>query len=192
LKNPKLKPYLLVAALALSMMTPPAAYAEQTAAEAVALPGPAAAVLPNPKKMGEATMRWFGLKLYECQLWSEKAPAQFNFKTDKHYLELVYARNFDGDKIAEKSRQEIESQGTAKNAPLDQWQKKLTEVIPNVSKGTRLAALYVPNKSMTLFKDGQAVGEVTDPELAAAFMGIWLDPKTSEPGLREKLIGLKK
>ncbi|MCE2679524.1 MAG: chalcone isomerase family protein [Burkholderiales bacterium] len=192
LKNPRLKHFVFATALALGVAPLQTALAQQGTAEAAVLSTAAAAALPNAKKMGEATMRWFGLKLYDCQLWSEKAPGQFNFKTDKHYLELVYARNFDGEKIAEKSREEIENQGVGKSAQLDQWQKKLTEIIPNVNKGTRLAALYVPGKGMSLLKDGLPVGEVSDPELASAFMGIWLDPKTSEPVLREKLIGLKK
>lgn len=192
LRNPNLKHCLLALALTVGAVPPSVVLAQQTASDTATLPNPAAAALPNAKKMGEATMRWFGLKLYDCQLWSEKTPGQFNFKTDKHYLELVYARNFDGEKIAEKSREEIENQGVGKGAQLDQWQKKLTDIIPNVNKGTRLAALYLPGKGMSLLKDGQVVGEVSDPELAQAFMGIWLDPKTSEPVLREKLIGLKK
>jgi hypothetical protein len=192
LKSTSIKHCLLAAALVFGAVAPHAVMAQQSAADNVVLPSPAAAIMSNAKKMGEATMRWFGLKLYECQLWSEKSPGQFNFKTDKHYLELVYARNFDGDKIAEKSREEIENQGVGKSAQLDQWQKKLTDVMPNVNKGTRLAALYVPGKGLSLFKDGQPVGEVNEPELASAFMGIWLDPRTSEPALREKLIGLKK
>jgi Chalcone isomerase-like len=147
--------------------------------------------LPAAKPLGQATMRWFGLKIYDAQLWAEKSPTQFNYRDDAHLLELTYARDFEGEKIAEKSRAEIEKQGVGTAEKLNIWQKKLTALIPNVNKGNQLAALYKPGKGLVLFKNGQPVGELNDPELANAFMGIWLDPRSSEPALREKLIGLK-
>lgn len=156
------------------------------------LPAVAASQFTQARRMGDATMRWFGLKLYDAQLWSEKSPQQFNFKTDRHLLELTYDKSFDGDKIAEKSREEIENQGVGTPAQLQAWQKKLTEIMPNVQKNTRLAALYLPGKGMQLYRDGQLHAELNDPELASAFMGIWLDTRTSEPKLRERLIGLRR
>ncbi len=148
-------------------------------------------LLSNGQYLGQATMRWFGLKIYDAQLWAEKPPAQFNYRTDAHLLELTYAHDFESEKIAEKSREEIEKQGVGTTEVLNMWQKKLSALIPSIKKGNQLTALYKPGKGLVLFKNGQTVGELNDPELAIAFMGIWLDPRSSEPALREKLIGLK-
>lgn len=150
-----------------------------------------AAQVPQARKLGEVTMRWFGLKLYDIMLVADKTPQAFNYRTDRYWLELTYDKSFDGEKIAEKSRELIEAQGEGKGQ-LDQWQKTMTEIFPNVQKNTRLAALHLPGKGMLLYKDGQQIAEVTDAALATAFMGIWLDTRTSEPKLREKLIGLRK
>lgn len=156
------------------------------------LPVAYASAFTQARKMGEGTMRWFGLKLYDAQLWSEKPAGQFNFRNDRHVLELRYDKSFDGAKIAEASREQIEGQGVGNAGLWPQWQKKLTDIIPDVQKDTRLAAVYLPGKGMQLFRDGQLHAELNDPELAAAFMGIWLDTRTSEPKLRERLLGLRK
>ena len=175
---------------ALLTIAPPAAQAQS--ANDPGLPAATANQFTHARNMGEATMRWFGLKLYDAQLWSEKTPQQFNYRTDRHVLELTYDKSFDGPKIAEKSREEIENQGVGTPQQLQQWQKKLTDAIPDVQKDTRLAALFTPGKGLTLYRDGQLQAELNDPELAVAFMGIWLDTRTSEPKLRERLIGLRR
>lgn len=156
------------------------------------VPAPFATQLPQGRKLGEGTMRWFGLKLYDAQLWTEKPATQFNHRNDKHLLELRYDKSFDGVKIAEASREQIEGQGVGNAQLWPVWQKKLTDMIPDVQKDTRLTALYLPGKGLQLYRDGQPHAELNDPELAAAFMGIWLDTRTSEPKLRERLLGLRK
>ena len=39
------------------------------------------------------------------------------------------------------------------------------------------------------FVNGQLKGDVREPEFARFFFGIWLSPKTSEPTLRDALLG---
>jgi hypothetical protein len=55
-----------------------------------------------------------------------------------------------------------------------------------------LSALFTPGKGVQFFRNGLPLAKVDDPELAEAFMGIWLDPKTSAPEMRRELIGLKR
>jgi hypothetical protein len=40
------------------------------------------------------------------------------------------------------------------------------------------------------FVNAKATGEMRDAELARLFFGIWLSPNTSEPQLRQTLLGL--
>lgn len=186
MKHPRLLAGQIALALVLSVST-----AHAQTAEGV-VPAAYATQLSQGRKLGEGTMRWFGLKLYDAQLFTEKPAAQFNHRSDRHLLELRYDKAFDGAKIAEASREQIEGQGVGNAQLWPVWQKKLTDIIPDVQKDTRLAALYLPGKGLQLFRDGQAHAELNDPELAAAFMGIWLDTRTSEPKLRERLLGLRK
>jgi hypothetical protein len=44
---------------------------------------------------------------------------------------------------------------------------------------------------MRLWRGPQALGLIDDAELARRFFGIWLSPRTSEPGLRSALLARK-
>ena len=46
-----------------------------------------------------------------------------------------------------------------------------------------------PGESVTFFVNGRAAGELRDADFARRFFAIWLAPTTSEPRLRQQLIG---
>ena len=48
--------------------------------------------------------------------------------------------------------------------------------------------MYLPQQGMRLWRGSQALGAIGDAELARLFFGIWLSPRTSEPGLRSALL----
>ncbi|WP_334118667.1 chalcone isomerase family protein [Limnobacter sp.] len=148
--------------------------------------------IENAKLMGWGTLRWFGLRVYDGQLWSSAEPEGFNYKRDPSWLELKYARSFDGSDIAERSIDEMEDIGAGTEEKRKVWLAKLTAIMPNVEKGHSLSALHTPGKGVHFFRNGLPLAKIDDPELAEAFMGIWLDPKTSAPEMRRELIGLKK
>lgn len=148
--------------------------------------------IDGAKLMGYGTLRWFGLRVYDGQLWANSEPADFNYKRDPAWLELKYARDFDGSDIAERSIDEMETIGAGTEVQRQGWLTKLNSIFPDVKKGHTLSALFTPGKGMQLFRNGQPLARVDDPELAEAFMGIWLDPKTSAPEMRRELIGLKR
>lgn len=148
--------------------------------------------IENAKLMGYGTLRWFGLRVYDGQLWSNTEPENFNYKRDPAWLELKYARDFDGSDIAERSIDEMEEIGAGTEVQRQGWLVKLTEIFPDVKKGHTLSALYQPGKGMQFFRNGLPLAKINDAELAEAFMGIWLDPKTSAPEMRRELIGLKR
>ena len=146
--------------------------------------------VPGAKKLGGGPFRWFGLKIYDTVLWGSPSAAVLDYKKDAFCLELTYARSFEGVKIAEKSKDEIENQGIGNAALRDKWEKQLANAFPNVDKGTRLAGAYIPNVGVKFYRDDKEVAMINDPELAKAFFAIWLDTKTSSPSLRNRLLGL--
>lgn len=148
--------------------------------------------LPQAVKMGQGKLTWWGLHVYDSQLWSAKPGKAFDYRTDSYWLKLKYARDFDGADIAERSREEIEDQGQVDPALLDGWEKQMRALFPNVKEGESLSALYAPGKGAQFFYNGKPLGELTDPDLSTAFMGIWLDPKTSAPDLRLQLLGISR
>ena len=68
----------------------------------------------------------------------------------------------------------------------------MNRVFPDVTDGDCLIGLATPGNATRFFVNGRATGTIDDPEFAPAFFGIWLSPATSEPRLRQQLLGDKK
>ncbi len=168
------------------------------AAMALALaPAGAAAVtlpLPEPLARGEAEyrvlgsgrMRWFGLHLYDAALWVTGREHQWD---QPFALDIRYARDFSGVRIAEVSADEIRRLGAGDLRRIELWQEQMARIFPDVRKGDHLTGLFRPGIGAEFFHQGRSVGTVRDLEFARAFFSIWLDPRTREPRLRASLLG---
>ncbi|MBX9798459.1 MAG: chalcone isomerase family protein [Burkholderiaceae bacterium] len=138
---------------------------------------------------GLGSFRWFGLKIYDAQLWVGKQG--YNSATpesSKFALDLRYARALQGRKIAEASRDEMQKLGLGNAQQLAEWQSKMEQIFPDVSEGTHLTGVYLPNSGARFYLDGKAIGEIMDAAFAQAFFAIWLAPKTTAPQLRTALL----
>ena len=140
---------------------------------------------------GEGQMRFFGLRIYDARLWVSPGFEASRFGAHPLALELTYHRAFTGAAIAQRSIEEIERQGDLAPAQAQRWQSALAAVLPDVQPGERLTGLYQPGLGMRLWRGQQALGAIDDAELARRFFGIWLSPRTSEPGLRSALLARK-
>ncbi|EGF30188.1 Hypothetical protein IMCC9480_1932 [Oxalobacteraceae bacterium IMCC9480] len=141
--------------------------------------------VPAARLSGQGTFRWFGLSIYDAQLWvgpkgiAPDAPLA---------LELTYSRSLNGKKIAESSVDEISKLGLGTPAQQADWLARMTALFPDVNDGTRLTGVLLPTLGARFYLDGKLLGEIADPVFARAFFAIWLDPKTSAGKLREALL----
>lgn len=141
--------------------------------------------IPAARLAGEGGFRWFGLKLYDAQLWVGDAGYQ---PTARFALELQYARALQGAKIAAASRDEIAKLGLGTESQRAAWLAAMTRLFPDVREGSRITGVNRPGQGARFYLDGALLGEIDDPQFASAFFAIWLDPKTSAPALREALL----
>ena len=162
---------LVAAALALS----PAAQAEQPAWEAF---------LPKAGEVGSGQLRWWGFLVYDASLWSPDGA----YKPGGPFaLSLRYARDISRKDIVEASIDQMRDLGF----PVDkhpEWKAKLDQVMVSVKPGDTLTGVYTPGQGAVFFHNDVLTGQVSE-RLAKAFFAIWLDPKTSEPKLRQALLG---
>lgn len=147
--------------------------------------------LPGATLLGQGQMRFLGLRIYDARLWASPEFEAADFGAHPLALELDYHRAFTGAAIAQRSIDEIERQGELTPAQARRWHKALAAVLPDVQPGERLTGLYQPGQGMRLWRGQQALGSIDDAELARRFFGIWLSPRTSEPGLRSALLARK-
>lgn len=173
--------------LALPLAWPMLAGAQ--AGPAGAAPAELSADLPGARLLGRGTLRFLGLRIYEARLWSGATTPAADWAAAPLALELEYARGLSGAKIAERSLAEMRRQGDIAAEPAKRWLGAMTQIFPDVKEGDRITGLNLPGVGVRFFVNGQLRGDVRDADFARLFFGIWLSPKTSEPTLRDALLG---
>ncbi len=159
------------------------------AASAPALHATAAEGLPPLKLRGGGLLRMFGFQIYNSFLWTPGGEA---FDPAKPFvLDIQYLRNFEGRKLAERSIDEMRGQGVGNDTVYAKWLAEMTRVFPNVKPEDRLTGIFTSERTARFFHNGRFTGEVKDADFAAAFFGIWLSENTSQPRLRERMLGGK-
>lgn len=168
-----------------------------TAAFAVALPtlpafantppAEVATELAGARLVGSGRLRFLGLSIYDARLWSPQPPA--DPLGAPLALELAYTRRLVGRQIAERSLAEMKRQGPLDDATGARWLQAMQQIFPDVADGDRLTGVHRPGEGARFFHNGRFIGEVREPEFARRFFGIWLTPQTSQPALREALLG---
>lgn len=145
--------------------------------------------LTDARLFGQGSFRWFGLKIYDARLWVERAAFQPDSPiSSKFVLDLTYARDLYGNRIARSSIGQIRQLGLGSPAQQAVWLDKMQMLFPDVHEGTHISGVYLPAKGARFYLDGKLLGEIDDPEFARAFFSIWLDARTSAGRLRSQLL----
>jgi hypothetical protein len=159
--------------------------ASVSTAHAAALPGELNNRYKQEAPYGEGALKFLLIKAYTAALytdaptWSYEAPFA---------LAITYHMNFTREELADRTIVEM-----VKQAPLEPAEQKghrafFDKAFVDVKDGDRITATYAPGGKLRLYHNGVRTGEITDDALARRFFDIWLGEKTSEPGLREKLL----
>jgi hypothetical protein len=139
---------------------------------------------------GEATFRYWGLKVYHAKLWTLPTFRAEDVSDQPLVLELEYLRDLKGQAIADTSIQEMRRAGRFTAVQAQRWLSDMQRLFPDIKTGDRLSGLHMPGQGVRFWHNTRALGAVNDPEFARLFFAIWLTPTTSEPQLRISLLGL--
>ncbi|MEW8585736.1 MAG: chalcone isomerase family protein [Candidatus Thiodiazotropha sp.] len=141
---------------------------------------------PSFQSVGSGDLTWWGIRIYRATLY---APLGRYGPNSPHALEIVYRMAISREQLAKTSLKEIEKiRGRAltdREGVLDQ----LESVFRDVSAGDAIVGLHLPGEGARFYTGTDYLGRIDDPELAAAFFGIWLSPASRKPGLRSELLG---
>ena len=166
-----------------------AIYSAQSIGQVAApvLPAQATAGMPTLKAVGGGLLRMFGFQIYNAYLWTPEG-ASFD-QTKPHVLDIHYLRTFSAKQLAERSIDEMRGQSAGSEAVYSKWSTEMQRVFADVKEGDRLIGAATPARTAKFFHNGTYRGEVADGAFTDAFFGIWLSEKSSQPGLRERLLG---
>ena len=146
-------------------------------------------VIPDLETMelvGKARMKVLFWNVYDAQLY---APGGRWSGDGSYALSLTYLRDLYGEKIAERSIQEMRKQGFSDESTLERWFELLASIIPDVSDQNTIVGVADAQANTRFYLDGELIGEIREPDFTRAFFSIWLGERTSEPELRDQLLG---
>jgi hypothetical protein len=145
--------------------------------------------MPDGRLVGSGDSTWFGVRLYTARLWSPGLPITWD---QPFALELTYHRDFSRDTLVQVSLDEMGRMVGAGLAAstLQRWSSEMREAFVDVLPGMRITGVYHPGEGCTFFVDGQLRRRIDDPAFARAFFDIWLDPRTRDKPLRQRLLGM--
>ena len=152
-------------------------------------PAEVAAAIPEARLVGQGTLRWLGLPVYEARLWAGSGFDATRVAEETFALELRYARRLESAAIAERSLDEMRRGGPIAEADAAAWRSSLRAAFPDVAPGDRLTGLHHPAEGARFFFNGRFTSAIADRHFAQRFYAIWLGPHTSQPGLRSRLLG---
>ena len=177
--------WLLLSALLLA--TAPCNAAAQTTAPP--LPAAVTSLVPNVEAKGGGRLTFFGMSVYSAYYYCVEPSRRSWSPEEPLALQLIYHRSLVGTMIAERSVDEIAKLGYGTPDQRARWGALMKEIFPDVVDGDRIVGVNLPQSGVRFYYNWKAIGQIQDREFAKAFFGIWLDPRTSEPALRKKLLG---
>ena len=147
--------------------------------------------LPGVRQVGTAKLRFWGFDVYNATLWAapDFKPAQY--AQHSFALDLAYLRSLDGGAIAQRSLDEMQRLGTITPQQAQAWLSAMNGLFPDVKAGDRITGLHRAGSGAAFWVNGKAKGEIKDVEFARLFFGIWLAEGTSQPTMRQSLLGLR-
>lgn len=146
-------------------------------------------VLPEARVQGSCRLRVIGLHVYDARLWVGEQPVGDEWMDRPFALELEYARSLKGSLIAERSLQEMQRQDAITPEAAQRWLNAMRQLFPDVGAGDRITGVHLPGRGARFYVNGGLRGESRESDFVRLFFGIWLSPRTSEPALRDALLG---
>ena len=176
--------------MATALPDPSAALASASPATAPAAPpAEVATALPGARLVGQGTLRWFGLAVYEARLWATDGFDGQRFDAHPFALELRYLRRLDGSAITERALEEMRRSGPIAETEAAARRAGMRTAFPDVSPGDRLTGVHDPARGTRFHFNGRVTGVLADSVFARRFYAVWLGAQTSQPALRAQLLG---
>ncbi len=144
--------------------------------------------IPDAQMVATSRLTVFLFDVYDASFYTVEGKRQL---TPPYALKLAYLRDIKGEKIADQSTEEIRNQGIVDEVTLADWHSQMRKIFPNVKKGDNITGVYKDLNACSFYKNDSFIGQINQKQFCEAFFDIWFGEKTSQPALRNKLIGQK-
>lgn len=142
--------------------------------------------IPDASVVGQARFKVLLWEVFDATLI---APSGQLDREKPFALKLSYLRELSSQAIVKTSIREMTSQRPINPQRLIFWKGELSRILPDINKGDTITGIRDEQGRAAFYLNDEFQGAIDDPEFAPVFFDIWLGEKTSEPGMRQKLLG---
>jgi hypothetical protein len=143
---------------------------------------PVSSALPGAELRGEATLRFFGLPLYQARLYTPGGKA-LDWQEDLA-LELTYLRRLSETDLVTSTLRELSRTGAS--LPV---KDQLEQCYDDVGKGDRYLAVSNGPDEVLFWRNDRRMCALSHPRIKYRFMAIFLGDNTRSPAFTRKLRG---
>lgn len=154
---------------------------------------------------GTADLRYLFWDVYSAALYTGGEVYQAD--QFPQVLSLTYKRDIEAQELVDATREQWQKQKLVLDNA-EQWLRQLVQLWPDIQKGNQLILVVDRDKQSRFYfrpdpgaefksvlseaelkTSARFLGAINDRAFGPAFLAIWLSEKTTEPKLREQLIG---
>ena len=134
--------------------------------------------------VGKARLKVLFWEVYDSALYTPSGtwPGGGGYQLSLHYL-----RDIPASQLVTETQKAWRQQGRA-HPNMAQWLEQLGALWPDIAVGDNLVFGVSAEDRNWFWFNGASIGGITDADFGPLFGGIWLDPETPRPALREELI----
>ena len=142
--------------------------------------------LTTYKEVGRAKFSVFFFDIYQSRLLTPTGIFQFDKKP--YLFEITYLKDISSTDLIERTIEQWEHLNLNKES-YQKYAAMLGKLWPNIVASDKLA-IHINDKQSDFYFNNVFIGAVNDGEFGDLFLSIWLSPDTSQPELRNKLLGV--
>ena len=140
----------------------------------------------SPSIIGEGTLEVFFMEIYDLRLVADSPTFSWQ---NKFKLDFFYTRDLKKDSVIKSSIKELRRQSSVSKSDIELWQGYLEQSIKPAQVGTHATVIWNPEGRITFHYENNDPTTIEDEDFARAFLNIWLGEETSQPKLRNQLLG---
>jgi hypothetical protein len=138
-------------------------------------------------KVGSAQFSVLFWDIYNSHLFTKSGRYEENSDQDVIF-KIEYLKDITAKELIKRTVEQWQHL-KYKKSDYETFIPNLKRIWPNISAGDSLT-LYRNNQSTEFYFNNMNIGDIDNEEFYKLFLAIWLSPDTSEPELRQSLIGV--
>lgn len=138
-------------------------------------------------KLGETTFSVYFWDIYKAQLSTSSGTYPIDLENDTLVYEIEYLKPITAEGLVERTVEQWQHLGL-KEDTYQAYLPLLLQMWPNIKAGDTLSLVLIHHSS-GFYHNQKYIGSLSYPQFGIQFVDIWLAKNTSQPQLRNELLG---